>query len=87
MYGDRPPNYLGDLNAMQEAKKTLWDKGYMLEFVNQLVGITCSAKGWRWEKLTPDDHLILVANATAEEEAEAFLRTLSLWQPTPTQPQ
>ena len=63
---------------MQEAIETLWVKGFMLEFVNQLVSITCYAKGFRWEKLTPDDHLILVANATAEQEVEAFLRTLGL---------
>ena len=74
------PNYLGDLNAMHEVKKVLWDKGLMLEFVNRLVGIVCSAMGFRWDKLTADDHLILVANATAEQEAEAFLRTLGLWE-------
>jgi hypothetical protein len=74
------PDYLGDLNAMHEAKKVLWDKGLMLEFVNQLIGIVCAAKGFRWDKVTADDHLILIANATAEQEAEAFLRTLGLWE-------
>ena len=79
-YRNRLPDYLGDLNAMHEAKKVLCDKGLMLEFVNQLVGITCSAMGFRWNKLTEHDHVILVANATAEQEAEAFLRTLGLWE-------
>jgi hypothetical protein len=79
------PDYPHDKNAMQDAKKVLWDNGYMLEFVNQLVGIT--AKRYRRDKLTPDDYLILVANATAEQEAEAFLQTLGLWQESPTQPQ
>ena len=74
------PDYINDKNAMQEVKKVLWDKGSMLEFVNQLVGIVCSAMGFRWDKLTTDDHLILIANATAEQEAEAFLRTLGLWE-------
>ena len=74
------PDYLNDKNAMQEAKKVLWDKGLLLEFVNQLVGIVCAAKGFRWDKLTTDDHLIFVATATAEQEAEAFLRTLGLWE-------
>ena len=73
------PDYLGDLNAMHEAKKVLWDR-LLLEFVKKLADITCSAMGFRWEKLTTDDHLILVANATAEQEAEAFLRTLGLWE-------
>ena len=73
------PDYLGDLNAMHEAKKVLWDR-LLLEFVKKLADITCSAMGFRWEKLTTDDHLILVANATAEQESEAFLRTLGLWE-------
>lgn len=80
MYGDKPPNYLADLNSMHEAKKVLCDKGLMLEFVNQLVGIVCSAMGFRWDKVTADDHLILIANATAEQEAEAFLRVMGLWE-------
>ena len=74
------PDYLNDKNAMQEAKKVLTDKGLMLEFVNKLVGIVCSAMGLRWERLTTDDHLILVATATAEQEAEAFLRVMGLWE-------
>ena len=74
------PDYLGDKDAMQEAKKVLTDKGLMLEFVNQLVGIVCSAMGFRWDKVTADDHLILIANANAEQESEAFLKTLGLWE-------
>ena len=77
---NRLPDYLNDLNAMHEAKKVLCDKGLMLEFVNQLVGIVCSAMGFRWDKVTADDHLILVANANAEQESEAFLKTLGLWE-------
>lgn len=77
---NRLPDYLGDLNAMNEAKKVLWDKGLMLEFVNQLIGIVCAAKGFRWDKVTADDHLILIANATAEQEAETSLRTLGIWE-------
>ena len=41
--GQTRPNYLADLNSMHEAKKLLLDEGLMREFVNQLVGITCSA--------------------------------------------
>lgn len=74
------PRYLNDKNAIHEAKKVLTDKGLLLEFVNQLVGIVCAAKGLRWDKVTADDHLILVATATAEQESEAFLRTLGLWE-------
>ena len=74
------PNYPFSLNAMHDAEKVLWDKGLLLEFVNQLVGIVCAAKGFRLDKLTTDDHLIFVATATAEQEAEAFLRVLGLWE-------
>ena len=74
------PDYLNDKDAMQKAKKVLTDKGLMLEFVNQLVGIVCSAMGFRWDKVTADDHLILIANANAEQEAKAFLKTLGLWE-------
>ena len=74
------PDYLNDKNAMQIAKQVLLDKGLMLEFVNQLVGIVCSAMGFRWDKVTADDHLILIANANAEQESEAFLKTLGLWE-------
>jgi hypothetical protein len=87
MYGDRPPDYLGDLNACHEMEKVLWDTGKAMEFTNQLVGIVCSARGFRWDKGTPDDHLMCLSHATAAQRAEAFLRTLGLWTETPTQPQ
>ena len=77
---NRLPDYLGDKNAMHEAKQVLWDKGLMLEFVNLLVVITCYAKGISWSKVTTDDRQMLIANATAEQEAEAFLKVLRLWE-------
>jgi len=73
------PDYLNDLNAMHEAEKVLWDTGKAMEFTNQLVGIVCSARGFRWDKGTPDDHLMCLSHATAAQRAEAFLRTLNLW--------
>jgi hypothetical protein len=81
------PDYLGDLNAMHEAEKVFWDTGKAMEFTNQLVGIVCLARGFRWDKGTPDDHLMCLSHATAAQRAEAFLRTLGLCQSTPTQPQ
>jgi len=73
------PDYLNDLNAMHEAEKVLWDTGKAMEFTNQLVGIVCSARGFRWDKGTPDDRLMCLSHATAAQRAEAFLRTLNLW--------
>ena len=78
--GQTRPDYLTDLNAMHDAKKVLWDKGFMLEFVNLLVVITCYAKGISWSNVTTDDRQMLIANATAEQEAEAFLKVLGRWE-------
>ena len=87
------PDYLNDLNAMHEAEKVLWDKGLMLEFVNQLVGIVCAAKGFRLDKLATDEVAAYVTvlclavqpkpmlhHATAAQRAEAFLRTIGKWE-------
>ena len=74
------PDYLNDLNAMREAEKVLWDTGKAMEFTNQLVGIVCSARGFRWDKGTSDDHLMCLSHATAGQRAEAFLRVLGLWE-------
>jgi len=72
------PDYLGDLNACHEMEKSLVrnDSEY-------------SVGSWRSylryiSIVTDEDHPI---DATASQRAEAFLRTLGLWQETPTQPQ
>ena len=74
------PDYLNDLNAMHEAEKVLWNFGDAMEFTNQLVGIVCSARGFRWDKGTQDDHLMCLSHATASQRAEAFLRTIGKWE-------
>ena len=74
------PDYLNDLNAMHKAEKVLWDTGKAMESTNQLVGIVCSARGFRWDKGTSDDHLMCLSHATAAERAEAFLRTIGKWE-------
>ena len=74
------PDYPSDKNAMQIAKQVLWDKGFMMEFVNLLVVITCYAKEISWSNVTTDDRQMLIANATAEQEAEAFLKVLGRWE-------
>jgi hypothetical protein len=69
------PDYLGDLNAMHEAEKVLMDE--------QCVFIRLHLR----ERLENHPASRYVWNATARQRAEAFLRTLGLWQSTPTQPQ
>jgi len=77
---DSLPDYLNDLNAMHAAERMLWDFGDEMEFTNQLVGIVCSARGFRWDKGTQDDHLMCLSHATASQRAEAFLRTIGKWE-------
>ncbi len=67
-----PPDYLNDLNAMHKAehilfssKKPLWDT-----FVKHLYQI-----GYRGESTTK-----YAIHATAAQRAEAFLKTLKLWE-------
>jgi hypothetical protein len=91
LYGQHPnarssswelPNYLGDLNAMHEAEKVLTQE-QMIDYsrhVGKAVTSHLPASRAAWM----DFKLI---HATAAQRAEAFLRTLNLWQPTPTQPQ
>ena len=74
------PDYLNDLNAMHEAEKVLSEKQWVQyeEEIRTVVlgGIRLVSQ---WTKA--DIH------ATAAQKAKAFLQTLGLWQPTPTQPQ
>ena len=74
------PDYISDLNAMHEAEEVLDKKNLMMEFANQLVGIVCAARGFRWDNLTTDDHIMLLAHATAAQRAEAFLKTIGKWE-------
>lgn len=63
---DTLPDYLGDLNAMHEVEKLLGDLGSwaLLDYDQELALLTDS---WKW-------------NATAEQKAEAFLRTIGKWE-------
>ena len=74
-YGDGPemycplhvlPDYLNDLNAMHEAEKIM-DIDEQIEYAKKL-GVTDSIYG----------HTAILASAT--QRAEAFLRTLDLWE-------
>jgi hypothetical protein len=71
------PDFLNDLNAMHEAKQALWKKdwGYRYTFNDHLANII---KGRIVNRNEWDAETLL--DATAEQQAEAFLRTLGLWE-------
>jgi len=66
---NEPPDYLNDLNAMHEAEKSLQLKHQMLYqgMIGRVTGNRCPA-------------LFGQIHATAAQRAEAFLRTLNLWE-------
>lgn len=66
-----PPDYLKDLNAMHEAEKVLNDDQWST--YADLLRLECG-------------HCFRLAAATAKQRAEAFLKTLNLWQPTTPTP-
>jgi hypothetical protein len=65
------PDYLNDLNAMHEAEKVLTEKQRM-NYSDYTYDIACESQKqtgkWTWISLT------------AAQRAEAFLRTLNLWE-------
>jgi hypothetical protein len=72
------PDYLNDLNACHEMEQVLFcDKWKWLAYVNNLNEMPSLQDEW----------LCVSIHATAPQRAEAFLRTLGLWQETSTQPQ
>ena len=79
------PDYPGDLNAMHEAflllsnnlHATFWQRLF------EIVQSEYDAKHWKttFYRLQPGRKSALVANATAAQRAEAFLKTINKWQP------
>ncbi len=66
------PDYLNDLNAMHEAEKALLRIVAQQHYATSLYRVMAE----------PDRHLDVIYRATAAQRAEAFLRTLSLWDDT-----
>jgi hypothetical protein len=80
---NRLPNYLGDLNACHEMEKVLnYEQAELFE--DSLCDIAKSANDVLKNPLQSKSFIF---HATAPQRAEAFRRTLGLWQSTPTQPQ
>jgi hypothetical protein len=78
------PDYLNDLNAMHEAEKVLTPKHQPAKGESQW-GEYLGWLGFCVEYNTREVYECVTA--TASQRAEAFLRTLGLWQETSTQPQ
>ena len=75
-----PPDYLNDLNAMHEAEEILKQKRVFTSYLSAIAK-TCGFKAHgseAWFYLHAG--LEAVASATAAQRAEAFLRTLNLWE-------
>jgi len=81
------PDYLNDLNAMAEAESA-WIKTASLESVSCWIDNLYRSVGlnpYVWmnkygDGSTPSPELAQVVCATAAQRAEAFLKTLNLWQ-------
>jgi hypothetical protein len=69
-YGPNPPDFLNDKNAINEAKKFLSEE-QLLDFIRYLLSDVL-----RVDHLSMFSKMIAVSLATANEEAEAFLRTI-----------
>ncbi len=63
------PDYLNDLNAMHEAEKIFADDDLFRGYEAQLDKVVPMSERWIF--------------ATAAQRAEAFLRTLNLWEESP----
>lgn len=74
---DELPDYLSDLNAMHEAEETL-SENKQEYFESFLQGIANS--GINAEEAETHDFYWSVIHATAEERAEAFLKTIGRWE-------
>jgi hypothetical protein len=62
------PDYLHDLNAMNEAEKVLRDDR------------EAAFRGWLWLAHGQPDMRCAIVHATAAQRAEAFLRTIGKWE-------
>ena len=73
------PDYLNDLNAMHEAVVTKWETdpyfgtSFAIELTEVVTGLTYSAQ-------IAAECLEYMITATAAQRAEAFLKTLGLWE-------
>jgi hypothetical protein len=72
------PDYCNDLNAMHEAMAHL-EPEQVDQFAAELSGIVLENREKYWWDLTSNE-VGHVANATAAQRAEAFLKTIGKWE-------
>jgi hypothetical protein len=72
------PDYLNDLNAMHEAESAK-DFHHNQRWIECLVDVGLRATALTLEKTNGWDWALVCARSTASQRAEAFLRTLNLW--------
>ena len=71
------PDYLNDLNAMHEAEMILYKNSKLpKKYTQQLKFAICREAGCKKAHMDFD----MCITATAKQRAEAFLRTLKLWE-------
>lgn len=73
---DPLPDYLNDLNAMNDAEKVLTEDQYGVFRDNIAAMARIHGATGRWVA----DNRRILHSANAAQRAEAFLRTLNLWQ-------
>lgn len=75
-----PPDYLNDLNAMHEATSyCIKDAEGQFLFAAHLLKL--NRQGWLLDEGDLNvDHCWICARSTAAQRAEAFLKTLNLWE-------
>ena len=77
------PDYLNDLNAMHEAEKYAirHNESLRRQFAFNLFEIVLpNARSFGFDEVLAERGMIF-AHATAEQRAEAFLKSLNLWTP------
>ena len=72
---DMLPNYLNDLNAMHDAEKGLTDAQWR-EYTNNLLNLTAMYIDQEGAPM----RLVSSIHATAEQRAEALLKTIGRWE-------
>lgn len=74
-------DFLNDLNAMQVAENTIQIHSDQ-KWVECIVNIALNKAHWDFDKSDGWDWVALVSKLSAAQRAEAFLRTLGLWEDT-----
>ena len=73
------PDYISDLNAMHEAEKVLTE-AQRKSYAANLYKVVFQVGQYKSETFVDIRFSFILSHATAAQRAEAFLRTLGLWE-------